>query len=123
MIHDDDVMYYRLFHKGVLVDGYDSYPGCFDGMWTEARSVPAGGDIAVLCNLFRQADRRSLERVLRASHFAEDDGYVCENQRHKDLIAALGLSPYAWSLGYEYFARGAVPDGLDRAMVINTALE
>lgn len=110
--HDDDVLVYRLYDRGALVDHYESAPG-----WDTGEDVPPeGGQPAVLCRVLGvDGDQVELEAILRASDDWED-GYLTASDRHADLVETLGIPLYVAGLGYTYVTRGEAPAfGLDPA--------
>lgn len=115
--HDDDILWFQLFHSGDLQDQYDSAPGYFDPNAEPA--APSGGDVTKLCEAFPSASAPEVEQVLRKSSF-DDDGYAFAFQRHGDLVTALGTSPFAVGVSYASFANGELPDGLSASDVVRT---
>jgi hypothetical protein len=107
--HDDDILWYRLYERGQLLDEYDSTPGYFDA---SKPSPPAGGDAHKLCTAFGVPDAAArVEPILRRSSF-DDGGYVFAVERHLDLIHALGLPEFAAGASYEYLNSDEFPEGL-----------
>jgi hypothetical protein len=105
--HDDDILWYRLYERGQLVDEYDSSPGCFKGK----TSKPAGGNAARLCALMGS---QNVEAVASVLHKAQGiKGYIFAIQRHEDLARALGIPIFTVGLGYEYIELGEIPGDLD----------
>jgi hypothetical protein len=105
--HDDDILWYRLYDRGNLLDEYDSTPGYFDPQ--AQPSAPAGGDASKLAEAFgcRTATQK-IEAVLRKSSF-DDDGYAFALYRHRDLAEALSLTFNLLALGYNYIQCGDTP--------------
>jgi hypothetical protein len=105
--HDDDILWYRLYERGQLVDEYDSTPGYFEGK----TSKPAGGNAAKLCALLGSQNVEVAASVLRKAQGVK--GYIFAIQRHEDLARALGIPIFTVGSGYEYIKHGEVPGGLD----------
>jgi hypothetical protein len=112
--HDDDILWYRLYERGQLVDEYDSTPGYFEGK----RSTPSGGNAAKLCELMGDQNVEIVTSILRKAQGAK--GYVFAVQRHEDLASALGIPIFTVGSGYEYIKRGEVPYGLDSESLKHT---
>ena len=106
MIADDDVMMYWLFAEGKVADTYNSNPGYEEVV--DPPPPPEGGDASKLCSTFGFGDPRKVEHVLQSHGVA---GYVFEFERHKALVAALGLPQEAVSTGFNYLAAGEFPQG------------
>ena len=115
MNHDDDVLWYRLFAEGDLVDEYNSCPGYFDG--SVESEEPSGGDAAKLAAAFGSEMVDAVEKVLRAS----DDDYTFATERHADLAEALGLPSFVVGGGYSYICDGELPEGLTADGLVRTA--
>lgn len=107
--HDDDILFYRLYNKGELVDEYCSSPENFEE--TDEPSGPKGGNSELLTNLFKAGNKSSIEEILRSNPFVEDK-YAFATERHADLVKALGLPAWAVGYGYAYIAQGEIPGGL-----------
>lgn len=118
LVHDDDILWYRLYDVGQLADEFDSAPGYFDA--DAEPSAPAGGDGVRLAAVMGALHSAELEIALRKSGF-EDDGYVFESDRHADLVRLLGLPRLAVGAAFASFERGELPAGLSAADVIHTA--
>jgi hypothetical protein len=116
--HDDDILHYQLFNKGELVDEYNSCPDYFEG--SEEPSRPSGGDATKLCAAFGATNIAAVETILRKSSF-DADGYGFELERHGDLVSALGLPAFAVGVGFNYFANGELPQGLDENKCVRTS--
>jgi hypothetical protein len=112
--HDDDILWYRLYERGQLVDEYDSTPGYFEGKASE----PAGGNAARLCALMGSQNVEAVASVLHKAQGIE--GYVFAVQRHGDLAHALGIPIFTVGLGYRYIELGQIPGDLDRESLERT---
>ena len=101
--HDDDILWLALYRDGEALDEYDSAPGYFEG----EDLPPSGGDARRLCEVLGAAGAAAekVERILRAP----DDEYTFACERHLDLVRALGLTPYAVGLGFNYVQEGEAP--------------
>lgn len=113
--NDDDVLWYRLFEKGKLVDHYDSDPGYFDD--TSEEDTPTGGDARRLCAAFGNKAVAKVEAILRKSDL-DDDGYGAASERHSELVEALGLPLCTVGSGYSAVADGDLPDGMETGELI-----
>lgn len=111
LIHDDSVLWYRLYLSGQLADEYNSCPGYFDPDATEITG-PSGGDANKLCAAFGANQQQEVESILRRPGAAQGGGYVFETERHADLVRALLLPEFAVGVAYASFERGEYPEGL-----------
>ncbi len=94
--HDDDILIYRFYKCGKLLDSYDSCPDYFSA--TDTPAGPTGGDAGILCAEFAPKKPESvLENILRKA-------YVFAIDRHNDLVQSLGLSDFAIGLGFTYLS-------------------
>lgn len=115
--HDDDILWYRLYQDGELIDEYDSSPGYFD---PEAEpSAPAGGDAQRLCTAFGASNVPQVNTILRKSS-CDDDSYVFAFERHRDLVRSLALPSWAVGAAYANFDRDEYPEGLAPEKIIKT---
>lgn len=117
--HDDDILWYRLYQSGALIDQYDSCPDYFDPEADPAG--PSGGDAQKLCAAFAADGVAEVEVVLRKSGL-DDDGYTFEVERHAELVRLLGLPAFAVGAGYHYVSQGEVPEGLTAEEIIRAPL-
>lgn len=102
--HDDDILWYALYSAQGKVDEYNSAPGYFEGV----DAPPRGGDAQLLVKTIAPgAPTDIIERVLQNTE------YVFAVERHSDLLAALGMPPFA-AFGHGYINRGDVPPGLTK---------
>jgi hypothetical protein len=100
--HDDDILSYELHLNGELVDEYNSCPGYFDPTFG---TQPSGGDAEKLCRAFDSRNVERVEEILRTpATFAVE--------QHTQLVEALGISPFAVGLGYNYVATRELPEGI-----------
>lgn len=91
--HDDDILWYQLYLNGELVDEYNSTPGYFNASDEEsAMAGPTGGDAKKLCAAFGSDAVEEVEDILRKPW---PDGYMFAVERHADLVAAIGMPPFA----------------------------
>ena len=112
-VYDDDVLYYRLFEHGELVDEYDSAPDQFgEDANPDSPATPSGGDAQKLCAAFGVPKVAVVERILRTGGCLSG-GYDFEIFRHEALCKTLGLPLFAVAAGYDYITRGEVPAGLE----------
>jgi hypothetical protein len=108
--HDDDILLYRLYSNGTLVDEYNSAPNYFD---TDAEpSEPEGGNARVLCDAFGVTSYDTVEAILRKGALT-DDGYIFAVDRHADLAGALGIPSFVVGTGFTYILNGELPEGLE----------
>lgn len=100
--HDDDMLVYQLYDRGILQDEYNSMPDYFDDVPECAR----GGDAMKLIEVFGAGDLGTLERILVS------DEYTFATERHQALASALGLPLCAVGFGYNYLIDGDLPPGI-----------
>jgi hypothetical protein len=94
--HDDDILLYRLYKSGQLIDSYDSCPDYFSA--TDTPAGPTGGEAGLLCLEFAPDKPAAVvENILRKA-------YVFAVDRHNDLVQSLGLSDFAIGLGFNYLS-------------------
>ena len=117
LIHDDDILWYRLYESGEILDEYDSSPNYFDPV--AEPSAPSGGNAQHLCTAFGASDVLKVEAILRKSAY-DDGGYVFESDRHADLVRALGLPEFAVGTAYASFEREEYPEGLSPDGLVTT---
>src|SRR6185295_19778108 len=104
--HDDDVLIYKLYSNGKLVEEHNSSPTYFDP--DAEPSNPSGGNAKTLCQVIGNPENvAEVERILRKSSH-ENDGYVFEIERHEALVGALGLPPFSVGLGYTYIEQDEI---------------
>jgi hypothetical protein len=110
-LHDGDVLYLWLFHKGRVRDRYDSCPSYFDPRATDSRRAE-GGNARLLCEVFGRPDRHEhVERLLRADLLERElPGVHGELERHAALAAELGMPREVAGLGYSAIAGGYVDE-------------
>jgi hypothetical protein len=108
VLHDDDVLYLWLFHKGQISDFYNSLPGYFD---SDAGQEPEGGNAQEICRAFNCIDRIfQVEHILRANLLEDEMPEILgEQERHKTLCELLGLPPFVAALGYTAIQDGYIP--------------
>jgi hypothetical protein len=95
--HDDDILKYWLFRGAVLVDEYNSWPGCFtDG----GGATPSGGSPGLLAEAFGIGAVAEIRSVLHEQDFA------FAVHRHEALAKALGIDSCFAVLGYVDIRRG-----------------
>jgi len=116
--HDDDILWYRLYAKGEVLDDYNSTPGYFEP--SAEPSAPSGGDAKKLCETFGASSVAEVEDILRKSSF-DEGGYPFAVNRHSDLVAALGLPDFAVGYGYANLSNGELPDGLTEDDIIKVS--
>ena len=116
VVHDDDILFFQLYEGGEVTDDYDSSPGYFDA--DAEPSAPDGGDAHRLCAAFGTTNVSEVSAILRKSTY-DDDGPDAAD-RHAQLVAALGLPPWAVGAGFSYVAEGEIPDGLSEAQLLKT---
>jgi hypothetical protein len=107
--HDDDVLAYWLYEGGKLVDSYNSTPSYFEALLDEESMQPEGGDAAVICRAFGAGERVADVQTILSTPQAGDGGYIFANDRHSNLVDALGLSDLAVGVGYTYISMGNLP--------------
>jgi len=115
--HDDDILWYRLYASGEMVDEYDSAPGYLD---PGGPSAPAGGDAGKLAQAFGRAEAGpTIEAILRRPLFAGGTVFTAF-ERHRRLAVALGLRFDLLSLGFNYIEAGDA-DEFDPGTFVDTA--
>jgi|688.fasta_scaffold142541_2 DNA-binding protein YbaB len=113
MIHDDDVLVYKLFDSGNLLDEYNSSPGYFSGI----DQASAGGDAQKLCQTYSvPSERDAIEEILRKK-------YTFESNRHDAIIAKLNLPYCTVGSGFGYLQKDDAPEELVVADLIETAAD
>lgn len=112
--HDDDILWYRLYLNGELVDEYDSTPGYFEG---GSAADPEGGDAKKLCAAFESKAIHEVEKILRKPAIGGD--YTFAVERHEELIGALGIPSFAIG-GFQQINGGEFPETLEEDGCIRT---
>lgn len=116
--HDDDILWYQLYHSGKLSDEYNSTPGYFGS--SDGILPPSGGDALKLCTAFDALDSvEEVESILRKT-FLENENYAFAFRRHADLVKALGISNYAVGTGFASFRYNEFPHGLSADLLLST---
>ena len=105
-VFDDDVLLYRLYVNGALMDEYNSDPGYGE---SSEITLPTGGDGAKLHSAFSTGDATRLSSILRRARGSEQDQYLFESERHADLAKELGMPVGAVALGFSYVEQGEGP--------------
>ncbi|HEX7123648.1 MAG TPA: hypothetical protein VF178_14830 [Gemmatimonadaceae bacterium] len=112
--HDDDVLWYRLYERGDVVDEYVSAPHYFTDI---GETPPEGGDAERLCRTFGAEGRiAEVEAVLRAAGGSRD-GFAFEFERHQALVEALQLPVSAVAAGFNYLESGELPEGVEEGQL------
>jgi hypothetical protein len=106
LVHDDDVLWYVLYDRGRLADEYSSAPHHVE---PSASAKPMGGDAKTLCEAVGHPSAETRVRQVLAASGSEDEGYVFETDRHRDLANALGLRA-DWLAGMGYADAEALED-------------
>lgn len=124
--HDDDILMYKLFLNGDLMDEYDSTPRYFGGSEDEEdedesppASEPEGGNAKLLCQSFGVNALKEVERILRKPALSEN-GYAFAYERHADLVAALGIASFGVGTSFSALTDGDLPEDLDEKTLIRT---
>ncbi len=113
MIHDDDLLIYKLFQSGKLLDEYNSFPGYFEGLDTPS----SGGDAEKVCQVYSAPQEvEALEEILRKK-------YTFESNRHDAIIAKLNLPYCTVGSGFGYIQKDDAPEDLVVANIIETAAD
>lgn len=101
-LHDDDVLYLWLFHKGEVADRYDS----------SGHLPPEGDDGLLICGAFGRFGHARRVRQLLHANLREKKlpGIPGEQERHAALAAELGHPPFVARLGYYAIAGGYAPE-------------
>lgn len=100
VLNHDGILMYWLSEGGRCIDRYNSCPGGFVGR----QRRPEGGDSKLLCAAFKRPDALidKVEWVLRKQY--SSNTYVLAVERHRDVLADLGLPPELGCCGYETVA-------------------
>src|SRR5579884_3653677 len=69
LVHDDDVLYYMLHHKGRGHHDYNSAPSYFDFGSTAPPKPPSGGNAKALCLGFGAKNEEQVEAILRSEKY------------------------------------------------------
>lgn len=109
VIHDDDILWYRLYCDGQLLDEYHSNPRQLR-QDQSGDSAPIGGNAGTLCHEFQcPGATADAERILRETSFGR---YAAATNRHRDLAALLGLPDCCVGTGFlDMNARPSLPEG------------
>ena len=89
--HDSDILVIAIFSAGTQVFSYDSAPGYFDGK----DDPPFMKGIENVSTVFPSAAISDLDKALKGEFIFADD-------RHAEIMKALGLPTYTAGLGYGY---------------------
>ena len=114
--HDDDILMYIFYNRGILVDEYNSSPGYFSG---DILAKPSGGDAKKLCFILGNIEKvDKVDKILRKPGGTK--GYLFAIDRHRDLAEELGLPLFSVGFGYNYIEQGELPDGLLKDELLST---
>jgi hypothetical protein len=95
--HDDGVLWYELYEKGLKLHGYNSRPDYFDD--TASINVRRGGNPEALCAAFNpNQGPEKIRAVLERE-------YLFEIDRHNELTQALNLAELAVGIGFNNLAQ------------------
>jgi hypothetical protein len=117
--HDDDILSYWLHHNGELIDEYTSIsPDAYFGMedpeeeedLDEESCGPVGGDAALLCQHLGGSPE-AVEPILRDGG-AMGGRFIFANERHRELLKALGIDGEGLNAGYDFLSDGFLPPGI-----------
>jgi hypothetical protein len=101
--HEDDVLEYWLFDRGIVLDHYNSWPGCYG---QKGGQRPIGGNSSLLCELFGlPALADEIHGVLHEKKF------VFAFERHIELAQILGLDPDLATIGFLDIRRSDISEG------------
>jgi hypothetical protein len=113
--HDDDVLLYRLFENGRLLDEYNSAPA-----YPAPSNSPTGGHPELLCKAFGANSASAVSAILRKPQRGGPDGYLFAVHRHLALVEALGLPIYAVGAGFSYVSDDDAPNGVCETSLLFT---
>jgi len=105
--HDDDVLLYRLFDDGELLDDYNSAPA-----YPTPSVAPSGGNAELLCKAFEADNPSAVSAILQKPQRGGPDGYLFAVHRHLALVEALGLSVFAVGAGFSQVSADDAPNGV-----------
>lgn len=117
--HDDDILAYGLYERGMETDSYNSTPDYFEE--TSSPRGPTGGNATVLCQAFDAMDIDAVQAVLSKPGVEADDGYVFALDRHSDLMRALGYTQEFFFCGYRYLEAGEFPANMKKDDFVETS--
>ena len=117
MNHDDDILMYWLFSRGVMLDSYNSARDYFTDAAEPAG--PEGGKANVLCNLYGSDDQSAVKRVLEGIL----DDYAFAMDRHRDLVSLLSLPLSSVGMSYGGAKEGYLPDGVSEEDIFLSSCE
>lgn len=122
--HDDSVLYFWLYESGKLTAEYHSCPSYF---WGD-HLPPRADHVDRLCAAFgAPVARRKVEEILAYDKLDPANKgagrYVWEVERHRDLLAALGLPALSAGVGFCYIRDKDLPEGFDRSALQATWLD
>ena len=103
--YDDDILWFRVYDSGRLIDEYNSAPAYFQG----TQSIPEGGSEQALVAIFKVVEAE--KQVKEILHERE---YAVQIERHAALAEILGLPRISVGFGYRYLERGELPTDLLR---------
>ncbi len=132
LVHDSDVMHYSLYQKGSLVDDFNSDPGWG---WSDEYIPARGGNAEALCAAFGANDTETIEKARKlltvpkspttVAGFDTDwearGGYAFAEQRHADLVTALGLPELPYDAEYGDFETGILSVGFSSEELAHVA--
>ncbi len=118
MDRHDTALVYKLYEVGALVDAYSSDPNYIDN---DVIHAPSQGDAKKLCAACGAGQAVELvDAILKRAGAWDDNGYAVEQDRHYELVQALGIPLIAVGLGYNYINEGNVPEEVEISLFVRT---
>ena len=119
-IHDSDVMFYRLFRDGVLLDEYNSQPDYFGGH--AESSLPLGDAAARLCSAFGKPEITEQAAMILHHDVGDTRNFWLAEERHEKLAQALGWPSFVPYIGYNFIAEDGFGEGFDSSAFVTVGL-
>lgn len=124
---DDDVLWLGIYSSGDRTARYASSRASFE----DGEDFPAPSEVApLLCQVFHKPKASAaVQRILRRPHtglgllaiiLRIPFAYLFEISRHQDLQKVLDLPSSSVGGGYNYVARGEMPEGIAPEMIKKT---
>jgi len=124
LLHDGGVFWYQLWNAGQVINEYNSNPGYFTGAVTV---MPEGGNAERLSSAFGALDAiKDVDNILKLPNYGankpSEARRIAPDDRHQELIQALGLPPFAAGFGFDSIKIGQLPQGISKTALMRTAI-